>query len=121
SRAGDGTGPQGAITIKGKGEFFDDDETKAWFYPALAAKVTGGEPEAQKAFEDLLDSPLRTILAVTPEKYIMYNATLANRHMRGEVSEDELGKPKSSDAERMNKYRKERGLDERDPEKWEDA
>jgi hypothetical protein len=80
--------------------------------------VTGGEPQAQKAFEDLLDSPLRVILAITPEKYIMYNSGLANRHMRGDVSEEELGKPQSADAERMNKYRKERGLEERDPAKF---
>ena len=31
--------PSGAITFKGRGEFFDDDKTKAWFYPALSAKL----------------------------------------------------------------------------------
>ena len=31
--------PQGAITFKGRAAFFDDDATKAWFYPALSKKV----------------------------------------------------------------------------------
>ncbi|MDG2273439.1 MAG: hypothetical protein P8L39_14170, partial [Halioglobus sp.] len=31
--------PSGAITFKGTGEFLDDDDTKDWFYRALAAKV----------------------------------------------------------------------------------
>ena len=58
--------PGGAITFKGTGEFFDDDETKEWFYTALAKKVSLGDPDGEKAFNSLLDSPLRTILAVTP-------------------------------------------------------
>jgi len=29
-------GPNGAITFKGRAIIHDDEETKAWFYPALA-------------------------------------------------------------------------------------
>ena len=61
-------------------------------------------------FNNLLDSPLRVVLAVTPEKKIMYNAALAGRHMAGTVSEEELGARLESDRVRMNKERTARGL-----------
>ena len=113
---GDGasdTLPSGAITFKGTGEFLDDDETKEWFYRALADKVGNGNQQVSDHFREFLDSPLRTILAVTPVKRIMYNAGLANRHIAGAVSEDELGERLSSDADRMNKARYEKGLEPR--------
>ena len=105
--------PTGAITFKGTGEFLDDDETKAWFYRALAAKVGQGDKDVEDHFFGFLDSPLRTILAVTPVKRIMYNGSLANRHIAGTVKEDELGERLSSDAKRMNQERTERGLEPR--------
>jgi hypothetical protein len=105
--------PAGAITFKGTGEFLDDDETKTWFYRALAAKVGQGNKEVEDHFYQFLDSPLRTILAVTPVKRIMYNGGLANRHIAGTVGEEELGERLSSDAKRMNQKRKERGLEPR--------
>lgn len=112
--AGIGEGlPSGAITFKGTGEFFDDDDTKAWFYRALAAKVGQGNQAVEDSFYDLLDSPLRTILAVTPVKRIMYNANLANSHIAGTADEKDLGQRLSSDASRMNKVREEKGLEPR--------
>ena len=105
--------PRGAITFKGTAEFFDDDETKAWFYPALAKKVSPANDEFEAYFNNLLDSPLRTIIAVTPVKKIMYNSGTAGRHMAGTISEDELGERQEADRVRMNRLRKERGLEER--------
>ena len=105
--------PRGAITIKGKAEFFDDDATKAWFYPALAKKVNPDNPDGEAFFNELLDSPTRTIISVTPVKKIMYNSGLAGRHMAGTVTADELGERLESDAVRMNKLREERGLETR--------
>jgi len=102
--------PSGAITFKGRGKFFDDDETKKWFYTALAHKLNPGDPSGERAFYSLLDSPLRVILAVTPEKRIMYNAGLANRHFSEGVDESELGKRLPADLERMNAERARRGL-----------
>lgn len=102
--------PSGAITFKGTGEFLDDDDTKAWFYRALAKKVGRGNQQVEDSFYQLLDSPLRTILAVTPVKRIMYNAGLANQHIAGTASEEDLGERLSSDAKRMNKEREGRGL-----------
>jgi general stress protein 26 len=105
--------PHGAITFKGRAEFFDDDATKAWFYPALSNKVNPDDPEGETFFNNLLDSPLRTIVAVTPEKKIMYNSGKAARHMAGTISEEELGERLESDAERMNRERAKRGLEAR--------
>ena len=105
--------PSGAITFKGHGEFFDDDETKEWFYRALSKKVSPTDQAGEDAFYSLLDSPLRTILAVTPVKKIMYNGGIAGRHMAGTATEEELGERLESDKERMNAERERRGLDPR--------
>lgn len=105
--------PRGAITFKGTAEFFDDDHTKGWFYPALSKKVSPTNDEFEAYFNNLLDSPLRVIVAVTPVKKIMYNAGTAGRHMTGTLSEDELGERQEADRIRMNRLRRERGLEER--------
>lgn len=102
--------PSGAITFKGRGEFFEDEETKKWFYTALSRKLNPGNQAGEDAFYALLDSPLRVMLAVTPEKRIMYNGGLANRHFTGGVDESELGERMAGDVDRMNKERAERGL-----------
>ncbi|MEM1231774.1 MAG: pyridoxamine 5'-phosphate oxidase family protein [Pseudomonadota bacterium] len=105
--------PTGAITFKGTVEFFSDDATKGWFYPALAQKVNPDSAEGEAFFTNLLESPLRTIVAVTPVKKIMYNSDTAGRHMAGTVDESELGERLESDAKRLNKMRVERGFEER--------
>ena len=107
--------PGGAITFKGTGEFLapEDEETKHWFYRALAKKLNPDNKEGEDFFYNFLDSPLRTVLAITPVKKIMYNGKKANAHIAGTISEDELGERLSSDAVRMNKLREERGMEER--------
>jgi hypothetical protein len=107
----DATLPTGASTFKGHGEFFEDDETKKWFYTALSRKLNPGNQEGEDAFYSLLDSPLRIILAVSPVKKIMYNGGLAARHFTTGVDESELGEKLSGDVERMNQERAKRGLD----------
>jgi hypothetical protein len=102
--------PRGAATCKGRGEFFDNDDTKAWFYRALAQKVSPDNKAGEDAFATMLDSPLRTILAVTPEKWITYDGMKAGRDMAGQLPEEEKTPMKSGDAERMNKERAKRGL-----------
>ncbi|MFT4519258.1 MAG: hypothetical protein ACI9JM_001649 [Halioglobus sp.] len=105
--------PQGGITFKGTGKFIDDDDTKDWFYKALSKKVAQGNTAVEEGFYDFLDSPLRTILAVTPVKRIMYNGTLANQHIAGNANEADLGERLSSDSKRMNVERAKRGLEDR--------
>jgi hypothetical protein len=102
--------PHGAITFKGRGELFDDDETKQRFYRALSQKLNPGNRDGEDYWMKFLDSPLRVVLSVTPEKRIMYNSGLAGRHMAGTVSEEELGERKESDAVRMNREREKKGL-----------
>lgn len=102
--------PSGAITFKGRGEFFDDRETKEWFYRALSKKLNPNSKEGEEFFYNLLDSPLRTVLAVSVEKMIMYNGAKAGQHMAGTISEEELGERLSGDRERMNAERAKRGL-----------
>ena len=102
--------PGGAMTFKGKGEFFDDEETKKWFYTALSRKLNPDSKEGEEFFYNLLDSPLRVILAITPVKKIMYNGKKAGAHMAGTISEEELGDRIGADVTRMNKLREEKGL-----------
>ncbi len=102
--------PGGAITFKGTGEFFEDDDTKKWFYAALSKKVSPTDAGGEEFFHNLLDSPTRVILAVTPVKMIQYNSKLAAGHMAGTIEEGDLGERLESDAVRMNKERERRGL-----------
>ena len=102
--------PSGAITFKGTGEFFEDEDTKKWFYTALSRKLNPDNAQGEAFFYNLLDSPLRVILAVTPVKKIMYNGGKAQAHMAGAISEDELGERLPVDRERMNQERARRGL-----------
>lgn len=102
--------PSGAITFKGHAEILDDDATKHWFYPALSKKLNPSNAAGEAFFNNLLDSPLRVVLAVTPVKKIMYNAALAGRHMAGTVSEEELGARLESDRVRMARERESRGM-----------
>ena len=48
---------------------------KAWFYPALAAAVRPGDPEAAAAFVRHLDSPRRVVLEIVPEGRIGFDST----------------------------------------------
>ena len=65
--------PSGAITFKGTGEFLDDDETKAWFYPELAAAIRPNDEQGARNFAAFLDSPRRVIFKITPTQRIGYD------------------------------------------------
>lgn len=64
-----------AITWKGTCTVHDDAETKAWFYPALAAALWPGNEAGQAAFVSFLDSPRRVILEVEPTQRIGYDGS----------------------------------------------
>ena len=108
--------PRGAVTVKGRATFHDDDETKEWFYRALSQKVSPDSKEGEDAFYDLLDSPLRTIISVVPEKWISFDAEKSQKDRMGLLSEEDKTPPLTADSERMNKERARRGLEARDPE-----
>ena len=66
-------GPGKSISAKGRCIVHEDQETKDWFYPALAAAVFPEPGPVQQAFARTLDSPRRVILEVVPEKYISFD------------------------------------------------
>ena len=102
--------PRGAATMKGRAIFHEDQATKDWFYPALSAKVRPDNKEAQQQFFLILDSPLRVILEIVPEKWITYDQEKAGRDMAGLLSEEEKTPRLSGDTVRMAKERARRGL-----------
>ena len=61
------------VTYKGTCEILDDDETKAWFYPALAEALNPADEQWQKNFAGFLDSPRRVIFKFTPTQRIGYD------------------------------------------------
>ena len=69
--------------------------------------------EGEDAFYQLLDSPLRTIISVQVEKWISFDADKSHRDRMGLLKEEEKTPRLSSDTVRMNKERKNRGLEPR--------
>ena len=63
-----------SITYKGDVVLHEDDETKAWFYPALAARVRPDNESQQAAFVKHLDSPNRLIIELIPDGRIGFDA-----------------------------------------------
>jgi general stress protein 26 len=65
--------PPATITIRGRCKVLDDNETKRWFYPALAAALIPGNEKQQAGFVQMLESPRRIVMAVTPEHFITFD------------------------------------------------
>lgn len=111
-------GPNGAITFKGRAIIHDDEETKAWFYPALArgpygragGTLTAEEEEAAEAFVERLDSPLRIIIEIVPEKWIMLDSDKMAKDTAGELTDEERGPQLEADAVRMPEELHRRGM-----------
>ena len=77
------------VTYKGTCTLHDDDTTKAWFYPALAAALYG-EGGKGDFFVKFLDSPRRVILKVTPTQRIGYDGA-----KMGKATADWIAKAKA--------------------------
>ena len=91
--------PFGSLTCKGRAIVHDDQATKDWFYPMFTGKGQG-DPAAAEAFRKQLDSPLRVIVQVIPEKWIEWDGTKVGLHAMGQLPDDQKGPELSSDAER---------------------
>lgn len=63
-----------ALTYKGDARVLDDDDTKDWFYKALAAKVRPDSDSQQAAFIDHLDSAGRVIIEIAPDTRIGFDS-----------------------------------------------
>ncbi|MFP6807731.1 MAG: hypothetical protein VB957_11220 [Pseudomonadales bacterium] len=109
--------PKGAITVKGRATFHQDEETKLGFYRLLAKKVSPDNQAGEDDFFSLLNSPLRTVISIVPEKWISFDADKSARDRAGLLGEEEKTPPLSADTQRMGKEREKRGLESRDPAK----
>ena len=98
-----------SITAKGRCLIHDDDETRRWFYPAFSQHLHKDEKMA-KWFEDFLDSPLRLILEVVPEKWITYDGAKMALDSVGKLPPEQKGKPLESDTVRLQRELERRGL-----------
>ena len=98
-----------SITAKGRCVVHEDAETKTWFYPAFARHLYPEESRA-KAFETNLDSPLRVVLEVVPEKWITYDGVKMFLDAAGKLPAAQRSAPKSSDALRLERELRRRGL-----------
>jgi hypothetical protein len=104
------SGIVGAVTIKGRCIVHEDQQTKDWFYEALARKSNPTNEAGAKAFEQRLDSPLRVILEVVPEKWITFDAAKFAADTAGTLRDDQKGPPLSSDSERLPRELRKRGI-----------
>jgi hypothetical protein len=76
SSRGTNIGISQSITYKGDVILHDDADTKAWFYPALAARVRPDNVDQQTAFVAKLDSARRLIIELVPDGRIGFDAEL---------------------------------------------
>jgi hypothetical protein len=74
SSRGTDIGTSQAVTYKGDAVVHEDAETKAWFYPALAARVRPESAERQAAFVQHLDTPGRVVIEIRPTARIGFDA-----------------------------------------------
>jgi len=74
SSRGTNIGVSQAVTYKGDAVVHEDDMTKAWFYPALAARVRPESTEHQQAFVHHLDTPGRVVIEIRPTARIGFDA-----------------------------------------------
>lgn len=94
---------------KGRCRGREDAERKAWFYPEFARHLQPDERQAS-AFAVRLDSPLRVVLEVAPEKWITYDGVKMFRDAAGKLPAGEKSAPKSSDTARLERELRRRGL-----------
>ena len=106
---GTALGPGKTITIKGKCVIHEDRETKDWFYPDFAMALRGEQATAA-SFAAMLDSPLRVVLEVIPEKWITYDGVKMREHTAGTLDESQLAEPLESDTERLRRELQKRGM-----------
>ena len=97
------------ITAKCRCIMHEDRETKDWFYHALAYRPEATEEQAA-AFENTLDSPLRVVMELVPEKWITFDGAKMGLATAGVLTDEQKGPMLSSDAVRLEKELKARGL-----------
>jgi nitroimidazol reductase NimA-like FMN-containing flavoprotein (pyridoxamine 5'-phosphate oxidase superfamily) len=71
---GTSIGTSQTVTYKGRAIIHDDDDTKAWFYPALAARVRPESGDRQEAFVRHLTTEGRVVIEIVPDARIGFDA-----------------------------------------------
>jgi general stress protein 26 len=102
-------GPGKSLTIKGHCVIHEEREVKDWFYPEFALHLYRTK-ELAKPFQEMLDSPMRLVLEIVPEKMIDYDGAKMFAHTAGTLDESQLGPARSSDSERLQRELEKRGL-----------
>jgi general stress protein 26 len=85
------------VTYKGTCTIRDDQATKDWFYPALAAVVQPDQPERQQVFVKFLDSPRRVILEVEPTQRIGYDGGKMGKATAAWMAEQQAAERRATD------------------------
>lgn len=73
SSIGTDMGAGKTITYKGRVVLHDDQETRDWFYPAMANIISPYPAPTVEAAIEHLDTPLRVVLELIPEKTIKFD------------------------------------------------
>ena len=103
-------GPGKSVTIKGRCKpFTKTAKPRTGSTPRSRSTRVSEGPESAKAFEEMLDSPIRVILEVVPEKFITYDGIKMFKHTAGILDESELGPLSESDTERLERELERRG------------
>ncbi|MEE9142843.1 MAG: hypothetical protein V3U59_09035 [Gammaproteobacteria bacterium] len=102
-------GPGKTVTIKGTCIVHEGQEIKDWFYPEFAKALYPEESQAA-SFEEMLDSPLRIVLEVIPEKFITYDGAKMFAHTAGTIDPSELAEPLEADTVRLKREIERRNL-----------
>jgi nitroimidazol reductase NimA-like FMN-containing flavoprotein (pyridoxamine 5'-phosphate oxidase superfamily) len=74
SSRGTRLGTSQSLTYKGTATIHDDEDTKAWFYAALAARVRPEDAARQAAFVKHLETPGRVVVEVVPDTRIGFDS-----------------------------------------------
>ncbi len=97
--------PQGVATMLGRAYFCEDQKTRDWFFTALSEKTRPNNPTDKAAFRRLLESPLRVVVEIVPERWISYDQQKGGRDMIGLLDDSEKFPRKSVEAIRLNQAR----------------
>ena len=91
SSMGTDMGPGKTVTYKGRVVIHEDQETKDWFYPAMAEIISPYPAPTPEAAMIHLDTPLRVVLELIPEKAIKFDGDrISQASYEGEVPGHEI-------------------------------
>lgn len=106
---GTSLGPAKTVTIKGICTVHEGSDVKDWFYPEFSQALYPDETQAA-SFQKMLDSPLRVVLEVVPEKFITYDGIKMMQHTAGQLPASRLSEPLEADTVRLARELRKRDM-----------